>query len=103
MINIDTATGNVMMYSGISQSVIEELRTYETNAKISKEEALETYRNALCVELQWHKNHDTDPSKYELIYKQTTTESSETYHIDFFMRREIRYIDAHTGEVIWSK
>lgn len=103
MINIDTATGNIMMYSGISKSLIEGLCSYETNAKISKEQALATYRNALRVELQWHENHDTDPSKYELIYKQTTTESSEAYHIDYFMRREIRYIDAHTGEVIWSK
>ncbi|MEI4619137.1 YcdB/YcdC domain-containing protein [Bacillus cereus] len=103
MINIDTATGHVIMYSGISQSVVEELRTYETIAKISKEEVLATYRNALRVELQWHENNDTDIPKYDLIYKQTTTENSETYHIDHFMRREIRYIDAHTGEVIWSK
>ncbi|KEK26272.1 YcdB/YcdC domain-containing protein [Bacillus gaemokensis] len=103
MMNIDTETGNVIMYSGIALGVIEELRTYETNAKIGKEQALETYRDALRVELQWHENHDIDLSKYELIYKQTTVESSEAYHINFVMRREIRYIDAHTGEVIWSK
>ncbi|MBO1579208.1 hypothetical protein [Bacillus sp. XF8] len=91
------------MYSGISQSVIKELLTYETSARIRKEQALQTYRSALRVELQWHENHDTDTPKYELIYKQTTTESGEAYHIVSFMRREIRYIDAHTGEVIWSK
>ncbi|WP_410983601.1 YcdB/YcdC domain-containing protein [Bacillus cereus] len=103
IINIDTETGEVLMYSGISPRVIEELSTYETSARVRKEQALAIYRNALRVELQWHENNDIDTPKYDLIYKQTTTESSETYHIDFFMRREIRYIDAHTGEAIWSK
>ncbi|WP_459499365.1 YcdB/YcdC domain-containing protein [Bacillus sp. C1] len=103
MINIDTETGSVLMYNGIAPSVIEELLTYETTTKIRKEQALETYKNALRVELQWHENHDVDPSRYELIYKQTTIGSGETYHIDFSMRKEIRYIDAHTGEVIWNK
>ncbi|MDM5156538.1 DUF4901 domain-containing protein [Bacillus sp. DX1.1] len=103
MIHIDAETGDVTMYSGVSPSVIEELLVYETNAKIRKEQALKTYRNALRVELEWFDTGDDNQSKYELIYKQTTTESSEAYHIDYFIRREMRYIDAHTGEIIWSK
>lgn len=103
IINIDTEMGDVTMYSGISQSIIEELLTYETSAKIRKEQALETYRSALRVELQWHENHDTDTPKYELIYKQMTTEGSEEDQKDASVCRKIRYIDAHTGEIIWSK
>ncbi|KFN02730.1 peptidase propeptide and YPEB domain protein [Bacillus clarus] len=100
MINIDAETGAVTMYSGKPSNIIEELLMDETNPKIQKERALEIYTDALRVKLEWRENQDKDTPKYELIYKQTTNNSEKKFS-DF--GREVRYIDAHTGEKIWSK
>ena len=100
MININTENGAVMHYSGESSKFIKELLTYETTPKVTKEEALEIYRDAIRVKLEWSIDHDVEETVYQLLYKQIT---GENYNEFFDGSREIRYIDAHTGEKIWSK
>lgn len=100
MININAENGAVMHYSGESSKFIKELLAYETTPKVTKEEALEIYREAIRVKLEWSIDHDVEETVYQLLYKQTT---DENYNEFFDCSREIRYIDAHTGEKIWSE
>ncbi|MES5892371.1 MULTISPECIES: YcdB/YcdC domain-containing protein [Bacillus cereus group] len=100
MININTENGAVMHYSGESSNFIKELLTYETTPKVTKEKALEIYKEAIRVKLEWYIDNDAEETVYQLLYKQTT---DENYKEPFECSREIRYIDAHTGEKIWSK
>ncbi|MBP3968300.1 DUF4901 domain-containing protein [Bacillus sp. WL1] len=100
MININAENGAVMHYSGESSKFIKELLTYETTPKVTKEEALEIYRDAIRVKLEWSIDHDVEETVYQLLYKQTTDENYKEF---FDGSREIRYIDAHTGEKIWSE
>ncbi len=89
-----------MHYSGESSNIIKELLAYETTPKVTKEKALEIYKEAIRVKLEWYIDHDAEETKYQLLYKQTT---DENYKESFDCSREIRYIDAHTGEKIWSE
>ncbi|OJE38051.1 DUF4901 domain-containing protein [Bacillus proteolyticus] len=100
MININAENGAVMHYSGESSKFIKELLTYETTPKVTKENALQIYIDAIRVKLKWHIDVDAEETKYELLYKQTT---DENHKAPFDCIREIRYIDAHTGEKIWSE
>ncbi len=100
MININAENGAVMHYSGESSNLIKKLLTYETTPKVTKEGALEIYRDAIRVKLEWSIDHDVEETIYQLLYKQTTDENHKE---PFNCSREIRYIDAHTGEKIWSK
>ncbi len=100
MININAENGAVMYYSGESSNIIKELRTYETTPKVTKEKALEIYKEAIRVKLEWYIDNDAEETVYQLLYKQTTDENHKE---PFDCSREIRYIDAHTGEKIWSK
>ena len=52
-VNINAENGAVMHYSGESSSIIKELLTYETTPKVTKEKALEIYRGAMRVNLEW--------------------------------------------------
>ncbi|WP_142322705.1 YcdB/YcdC domain-containing protein [Bacillus paramycoides] len=100
IININTENGAVMHYSGESSNIIKELLTYETTPKVTKEKALEIYKKAIRVKLEWYIDNDAEETVYQLLYKQTTDENRKEF---FDFSREIRYIDAHTGEKIWSK
>ncbi|HHB1437375.1 DUF4901 domain-containing protein [Bacillus mobilis] len=100
MVNINTENGAVMHYSGESSNFIKELLTYETTPKVTKEKALEIYRGAMRVHLEWFLENDVEETSYELLYKQTT---DENYKESFDCSRELRYIDAHTGKKVWSK
>ncbi|MEO4020788.1 YcdB/YcdC domain-containing protein [Bacillus paranthracis] len=100
MISINAENGAVMHYSGESSNLIKKLLTYETTPKVTKEGALEIYRDAIRVKLEWSIDHDVEETIYQLLYKQTTDENHKE---PFDCSREIRYIDAHTGEKIWSK
>lgn len=99
MININTENGAVMHYSGESSNFIKELLAYETTPKVTNEEALQIYKEAIRVKLEWYIDNDAKETVYQLLYKQTTDENhKETFECS----RDIRYIDAHTGEKIWS-
>lgn len=100
MININAENGAVIHYSGESSNLIKELLTYETAPRVTKEKALEIYNNAIRVKLKWHIDVDAEEKKYQLVYKQTT---NEIHKESFDFTQEIRYIDAQTGEKIWSK
>jgi hypothetical protein len=100
MININTENGAVMHYSGESSNIIKELLAYETTPKVTKEKALEIYKEAIRVKLEWYIDHDAEETAYQLLYKQTTDANHKE---PFECSREIRYIDAHTGGKIWSK
>ncbi|EJQ47550.1 hypothetical protein IEE_01099 [Bacillus cereus BAG5X1-1] len=99
-VNINTENGAVMHYSGESSNFIKEVLTYETTLKVTKEKVLEIYKEAIRVKLEWCIDNDAEETVYQLLYKQTT---GENYKEPFECGREIRYIDAHTGEKIWSK
>ncbi|MBJ8005455.1 peptidase M4 [Bacillus cereus] len=99
-VNINTENGAVMHYSGESSNFIKEVLTYETTLKVTKEKVLEIYKEAIRVKLEWYIDNDAEETVYQLLYKQTT---GENYKEPFECSREIRYIDAHTGEKIWSK
>ncbi|EJQ49030.1 Uncharacterized protein BWINRASL_04179 [Bacillus mycoides] len=99
MININTENGAVMHYSGESSNFRKELLAYETTPKVTNEEALQIYKEAIRVKLEWYIDNDAEETVYQLLYKQTTDENhKETFECS----RGIRYIDAHTGEEIWS-
>ncbi|WP_341519696.1 YcdB/YcdC domain-containing protein [Bacillus paramobilis] len=100
MININTENGAVMHYSGESSNFIKELLIYETTPKVTKEKALAIYIGAMRVHLEWFLENDVEETNYELLYKQTT---DENHKAPFDYSRKIRYIDAHTGEKIWSE
>lgn len=100
MININTENGAVMHYSGEPSNIIKELLTYETTPRVTKEKALEIYRGAMRVNLEWFLENDVEETSYELLYKQTT---DGNYKAPFDCSRELRYIDAETGEKIWSE
>ncbi|MBW3495765.1 YcdB/YcdC domain-containing protein [Bacillus sp. FDAARGOS_1420] len=100
MININTENGAVMHYSGKSSNFIKELLAYETAPKVTKEKALEIYKEVIRVKLEWCIDHDAEEMKYKLLYKQTRNENHKE-SVD--CSRKIRYIDAHTGEKIWSE
>lgn len=100
MVNINTENGAVMHYSGKSSNIIEELLAHETTPKVTKEKALEIYKEVIRVKLEWCIDHDAEEMKYKLLYKQTR---SENHKESVDCSRKIRYIDAHTGEKIWSE
>lgn len=100
---VDASSGEVDMYRGVAQHVIEQLLSYDTNVKVNQETALSIYCQALDVRLKWFEECETNPPQYQLVYVQTTGKMSEGYGADYENRKEIRYIDAHTGEKIWSK
>ncbi|SCN39036.1 Uncharacterized protein BCRIVMBC938_04632 [Bacillus wiedmannii] len=100
MLNINTENGAVMHYSGESSNFIKELLTYETTPKVTKEKALQIYKEAIRVNLEWDIDNDAEETVYKLLYKQTTDENCKE---PFECSRDIRYIDAHTGEKIWSE
>ena len=89
-----------MHYSGESSNIIKELLTYKTTPKVTKEKALEIYIGAMRVNLEWFLENDVEETSYELLYKQTT---DENYKDPFDCSRELRYIDADTGQKIWSE
>ncbi|KXY32869.1 cytoplasmic protein [Bacillus cereus] len=100
MVNINTENGAVMHYSGKPSNIIEELLAHETAQKVTKEKALEIYKEVIRVKLEWCIDHDAEEMKYKLLYKQTRSENQKE-SVD--CSRKIRYIDAHTGEKIWSE
>ncbi|MGE6548199.1 YcdB/YcdC domain-containing protein [Bacillus mycoides] len=100
VININTENGAVMHYSGESSNFIKELLAYETTPKVTKEKALEIYKEVIRVKLEWCIDHDAEEMKYKLLYKQTRNENHKE-SVD--CSRKIRYIGAHTGEKIWSE
>ncbi|MFD4849776.1 YcdB/YcdC domain-containing protein [Bacillus mycoides] len=100
MVNINTENGAVMHYSGKPSNIIEELLAHETAPKVTKEKALEIYKEVIRVKLEWCIDHDAEEMKYKLLYKQTR---SENHKESVDCSREIRYIDAQTGEKIWSE
>lgn len=53
MVNINAENGAVIHYLGESSNFIKELLTYETTPKVTKETALEIYRGAMRVHLEW--------------------------------------------------
>lgn len=74
--------------------------TYETTPKVTKEKALQIYKEAIRVNLEWDIDNDAEETVYKLLYKQTTEENCKE---PFECSRDIRYIDAHTVEKIWSE
>ncbi|MEH6848255.1 MULTISPECIES: YcdB/YcdC domain-containing protein [Bacillus] len=100
---VDGETGQIRVYSGISQSLIPRLLTYDKEVKVSEEQALERYCQSLQAELRWFEEREQELPQYRLIYSQTTAENNEEYNGDYSNRREIRYIDASTGKAIWWK
>ncbi|KAB2457473.1 DUF4901 domain-containing protein [Bacillus sp. CH126_4D] len=100
MVNINAENGAVIHYSGESSNFIKELLTYETTPKVTKEKALQIYKEAIRINLEWDIDNDAEETVYKLLYKQTT---DENYKESFDCSRELRYIDANTGKKIWSK
>lgn len=100
---VDGETGQIRVYSGISQSLIPKLLAYDKEVKVSEEKALECYCQSLQAELRWFEEREQEPPQYRLIYSQTTAKNNEVYNGDYSNRREIRYIDASTGKAIWWK
>lgn len=100
---VDGESGQIRMYRGTSQNLIQKLLTYDKEVKVSEEQALERYCHSLQAELRWFEEREQEPPQYRLIYSQTTAENNEEYNGDYSNRREIRYIDASTGKAIWWK
>ena len=100
MININTENGAVMHYSGESSNFIKELLTYETTPKVTKGKSVRNIQRGHASSFRMVLENEVEETIYELLYKQTTDENHKE---SFDCSREIRYIDAHTGEKIWSK
>lgn len=102
-VGVHTTTGEIGIYSGVSIEMISMLAGRNFHPRIIEQEALKIYTEQLDVELTWFERREEDFSGYQLIYRPTTSKDRTPYPPDFGKGREVRYVDACSGELIWSK
>lgn len=96
---VNAKTGDITSYSGISPSLIKQMKSISPVPVLSHEKAMELYLKHLRVELRWFASHEEeDTLTYKLIYVPTTEQKDPVTR----QKKEIRFIDAITGEFIWG-
>lgn len=103
MVSVHTTTGEIGTYGGISFEMISMLAGRNFHPQLTEQEALKIYTEQLDVEPAWFEHREEDSSGYQLIYRPTTSTAQTPCLPDFGERREVRYVDACSGELIWSK
>ncbi|MFF2588769.1 YcdB/YcdC domain-containing protein [Peribacillus butanolivorans] len=88
-LSVNETTGNIDSFFGPDLDPLT-LSQLQTLPAISPEQARKRFISAFELELLWDNNYKENSDEYyELVYKQSS--------------RRISYIDAQTGEIIWSK
>lgn len=100
-ISVSTITGEVLLYRGVSMKKIRELEACKFEAGVSPESALARYVAQLDVSLKWFDYYDDNTVHYQLIYdpvckRRVEAEGNHTEYV-------LDFIDAMSGELIWSK
>lgn len=103
MVSVHTATGEIGIYSGVSFEMISMLAGRNFHPRLTEQEALKIYTEQLDVKIAWFERREEDPPGYQLIYRPTTSKDQTPCPPDFGERREVRYVDACSGELIRSK
>ncbi|AGL00139.1 DUF4901 domain-containing protein [Desulfoscipio gibsoniae] len=101
-VSVHTATGEIGIYSGVSFEMISMLAGRNFHPRITEQEALKIYLEHLDVELVWEREED-DSCGYQLIYRPTISADRTPCTPEYGERREVQYIDACSGERIWSR
>lgn len=102
MLSVSTLTGKILSYRGVSYEMIRGLTESNFYPALTPEQALDRYSKHVRFRLRWfNKNPEGELPGYRLIYEPATTRRD-----DFPLRagpnRELRYIDACSGEPIWE-
>ncbi|MBP1932015.1 YcdB/YcdC domain-containing protein [Ammoniphilus resinae] len=97
-ISINTSTGDVCTYIGVSYEMIQELSDRSFLPNITPEVAFDRYIENLQLRLKWFLDNDQEVPLYRLLYVPTTLSANDPEG-----DRTLRYIDAVTGEHIWRK
>lgn len=93
---VDAVSGKIVRYKGVPKRFLQKLSTYDTNVKISKQEALAVYMKETSVKLKWFDEGEDTMPKYRLIYTETKAKKDDN-------KDSLRYIDAENGKVIYWK
>ncbi|WP_025026263.1 YcdB/YcdC domain-containing protein [Caldalkalibacillus mannanilyticus] len=99
-IRVSTFTGEITWYNGVSYAKLCQLQTHSSTPVLTAEEALARYAEHLSVSLEWFHDLDVEPHTYRLVYKMSLGERSDGAEKK---QRELRYIDACSGEGIWNR
>jgi hypothetical protein len=99
-LSVNTSTGEICIYMGVSYQKICELVESHFCPAIPPEEALNQFVAYVNVKLKWFKEMDVEPQAYRLVYELTTTRDGLQRGTG--RNRVLRYIDAYNGEPIWE-
>ncbi|RAR45851.1 YcdB/YcdC domain-containing protein [Paenibacillus sp. MDMC362] len=100
-ISVSTITGEVLLYRGVSMKKIRELEAGKFEAVVSPESALARFVEQFDVSLKWFDYYDGNTVHYQLIYDPVCKRRVEVEgnHAEYVLD----FIDAMSGELIWSK
>ncbi|MDQ0111840.1 hypothetical protein J2T15_001273 [Paenibacillus harenae] len=98
---VSTATGEVMLFSGVSIDLLRKLERCEFRPSLAAEEAAKRYLAYYRLRLRWHLNQEQPPPVYRLIYE--TVAAEDELPFEGSHNRTLRYIDALNGDLIWDK
>ncbi len=104
-ISVSTATGEVLLYSGVSAHLLHKLEQHKFEPSLTAEDASKSYLAYNRLRLRWHldqsQDQDKPPSAYRLIYESIASEDELPFEGSH--SRTLRYIDAVNGDLIWDK
>ncbi|MCP1359098.1 YcdB/YcdC domain-containing protein [Aneurinibacillus migulanus] len=102
MISVSTSTGKICSYIGVSYEEILERAERNFYPVLTPEKAFDRYNEHVSIQLKWFKDLDENSPVYRLLYEPTTTCQADALSgVD--RNRELKYIDACSGELIWQK
>lgn len=98
---VSTITGEVLLYRGVSMEKIRELEAGKFEAVVSPESALARFVEQFDVSLKWFDYYDGNTVHYQLVYDPVCKRRVEVEgnHAEYVLD----FIDAMSGELIWSK
>jgi hypothetical protein len=95
---VSTSTGDVCNYMGVSYEMIRELAERSFLPILTPETAFDFYIKQMNLRLKWHLYSKQVVPVFRLLYEPATTFCDE-----WGKKRTLMYIDAVSGELIWSK
>lgn len=103
ILSVSTLTGKILSYMGVSYEMIRRLTESNFYPALTPEQALDRYCKHVRFRLRWfNKNPEGKLPVYRLIYEPATTRR-EDFPLWAGTNRELRYIDACSGEPIWER
>ena len=93
VISVCKRSGKALMYRGVSYTLIERLKTMDTQPIIAAEAALSLFKKHAAAKLRWFLDDEGELPSYRLIYDVKVGKESQRLH----------FIDASNGEPIWQR